>query len=296
MKHSPFLVPALLVALSAISNPTARADDIAAQARKPPTPLDRLVLEKWFTARRQRAVPPKAAAGSAGMFQIDVKLVEVQEDSDATALAIKVHPHGPALKSFWNGQSHTFTNLDCVKCHSVPKGVDPKELKWKAALGREILATWVRSAKGVKVLAAPRLAVTVGRKAFLSLKSPRKVEYFERQKNGLFALKHEMVETGVSIEATVHEEKDGNVRLKPLTVSVAAIKGREHVEGVSLPVGKPVLTTTSISTSMLSKLGKSSVISIDSPRSGRILISVRISRPTGKERVIKGGGVVRPQN
>ena len=39
---------------------------------------------------------------------------------------------------------------------------------------------------------------------------------------------------------------------------------------------KPIVTTTSIQTTLAGKLGKSSVISIDSPRGGRVLISVKV--------------------
>lgn len=228
--------------------------------------------------------PAKATAGSVEgtTFRIALKLVEVQEDADVNALAIHVHPFQKSLRPHQGDRYHTFTSLSCVQCHAL-QGPGSKEFFWKTFLiRRDLLKTWVGNTRDVKILAEPVLRVTPGRVAAVKAKSPRKVQYFQRTKNGLFVLKEERVETGISITATVQDAANGSVRLKPLSVSVTAIKGREPIEGVSLPVGKPVLTTTSISTSLLSKLGKSSVISIDSPRGGRVMISVRVSRITRK--------------
>ena len=231
----------------------------------------------------------------AKQYQIDLKLVEVKEDTDVNALAIKVHPH--PFKA-WDGRGHQFTRLDCAKCHSSQGQANSNDFFWKTFLDqRHYLKTWAGNSKGVKVLASPTLVTTAGRAANFSAKSPRKVQYFQRLKpdrfeasDGRFVLKDEKVETGISVKATVQPADDGHVRLKPLTVSVTAIKGREPIPGVTLPVGKPVLTTTSISTSVLAKLGKSSVISIDSPRGGRVLISVRVSQPVRKTTATKRVG------
>lgn len=220
-------------------------------------------------------------------YRLDFKIVEVQEETDGNALAIKVHPH-PFKR--WKGkgqQEHRFTSLSCLNCHSVPGKGDSNEFFLKSFHGNSAwLDTWVKNTKGVKILASPTLVVTAGRTASMAVGSPRKAQYFQRLKNGNFTLKEEMVETGITVKTTVQPAADGNVRLKRLTVSVAAIKGREKIPGVTLSVGKPIMTTTSISTSILSKLGKSSVISIDSPRGGRVLISVKVTVVVpGKTRV-----------
>jgi Protein of unknown function (DUF1549) len=293
MTKSRLITSALSIALAALQSPPTGAADAQNQGRPPAPPTKSTLLVDL------PGPPPrhKAAAG-ATMFNIELKLVDLKEDPGVASLAIRVHQRNAGSKSFWKGKGHPFTSLQCTQCHSLPRTKDMsdrfKRLLTEAIMKQDVdlveafkLQTWVQVAKGVNVLASPTLGVTKGRKAVFELKSPRKVEYFERRNDGLFTLKHEKLETGVAIATTVQEVKNGNVRLNPLSVAVTAVKGREEIEGVSLPVGKPVLTTTSISTSILSKLGKSSVITIDSPRGGRILISVRVRYATRAESLLQ---------
>lgn len=245
-------------------------------------------------------------------YTIELKLVEVQEDTEVSALAIKVHsvrnPIDALVRKRLRNLSgnepatqlerelmrrltldltgHSFSSLDCIRCHSAPRQGDSLHYFWKTFLDRpDALKTWVGNSKGVKVLAAPTLVVVSDHVATFNVKSPRKLQYFRQLKNGAYALEEEEVTTGITIKVAVQEAGKQKIRLKPLSVSVTAVKGRESLDGVSLDVGKPILTTTSISTSVVGKLGKSSVISIDSPRGGRVLISVKVTpvaKPRGK--------------
>jgi hypothetical protein len=94
----------------------------------------------------------------------------------------------------------------------------------------------------------------------------------------LFQLQKEMVKTGVSISYTVHDGDEGTARLDPLSISVTAIKDREKLKGVNLAIGKPIVTTASLETSLIAELGQSSIVSIESPRGGRVLIALNVRR------------------
>lgn len=232
-----------------------------------------------------KALPPAKTEGPSDGYRVEFKLVEVEEDTDVNALAIQVHPYQSALNWLTRGHDdighgfHPFTNLQCAHCHMLEGHRTSKEFFLKSLLDRrDALRTWVRSTKGVKVLASPVLAVKPDHLGTVNVKSPQKLQYFRPLKKGVFALEAEDVTTGITIQSAVQDAGEGKIRLKPLSVSVTAVKGRESLEGVELPVGKPILTTTSINTSVVSDPGKSSVISIDSPRGGRVLISVKVTR------------------
>lgn len=269
MRPTRFVAGVLLAGLFAAQ--AAGVEPPAGKPKPPPpriNPIDRFVLQKL---RKQGLAPATPE------FKLEFKLVEVQEQTGADQLAITVHPF---VKWRKQGDPHGFTSLHCVKCHTAAGTGNSSEFFWKTFLARpHDLRTWVGNSKGVKVLAMPTISVIKGQTASLEAKSPRKLQFFRQLKPGVFSLEQEEVTTGLSIKAVVQTADDGSVRLKPLTVSVTAVKGREPIKGVTLPVGKPILTTTSISTSVLSKLGTASVISIDSPRGGRVLISVKVTQP-----------------
>lgn len=218
---------------------------------------------------------PVAKSKSAKGYQLEFKLVEVREKTDVNALAINVHPH-PFLKKRGNSP-HQFTQLDCRNCHVVKGRETSNQFFLRTFLHQPgMLKTWVKNTSGVKVLASPIFLIVPNRTATVNAKSPRKIQYLKQIKTGVFTLEEEKVTTGVTIKAAVQNAGKGKFRLKPLSVSVTAIKGREPIEGVKLDVGKPIVTTTSIQTTLAGKLGKASVISIDSPRGGRVLISVKV--------------------
>lgn len=221
-----------------------------------------------------KPLPPAKSKSTKG-YQLEFKLVEVREKTDVNALAINVHPHPFFKKS--GDRRHQFTSLDCKKCHVIKGRETSNEFFWKTFVNRNsAFKTWVNNTDGVKVLASPIFLIVPNRIATVNAKSPRKIQYLKQIKTGVFTLEEEKVTTGVTIKAAVQDAGKGKFRLKPLSVSVTAIKGREPIEGVKLDVGKPIVTTTSIQTSLAGKLGKASVISIDSPRGGRVLISVKV--------------------
>ena len=233
----------------------------------------------------QPALPPTPESSKGG-YRLDFTLVEVEEDTDVTELAIRFF-HGEIQRTHPE-VGHNFTKLKCVQCHDVGQSDDPKpDFLWKTILdNRGALKTWVSDSENVSVLARPSLIVETGRTAFVDATSEESFDYLERREDGLFELKEKIVKTGISLRATVQTtDKEHQVRLNPVSVSVTAIKEREKIEGVKLPpVGRPILTTTSIETSLVAKLAESQIISIDSPRGGRVLIAVKVSKNSGRHR------------
>lgn len=252
----------------------------------------------------QRAVPDGGSVLLAGAtrndsnrtYQIAFKIVELREDTDINALAIHVHPFQKkkvSLKAITGGRYHTFTKMNCSACHSVQGQAELNQLFWNSFLNhRGALQTWVRKSQGVKVLAEPQLVTTQDRITTFVAGGERKLQYFRRLKKGIYSLEEDSVQIGISSKFKVQEAGNGTVRLNPLAVSVSAIIGREKLTGADLPAGKPIVKKVSVDTSLVTKLGKSSVISIDSPNRGRVLIFIKVSLvQPGQLRIEKRGAV-----
>lgn len=237
--------------------------------------------------QKRQQLPSPAAESGAERYRLVFTLVDVKEDTDVKSLAIKFfHPQiesGETLPF----PRHSFTKLQCVQCHDLGQTVDPTpKFFWQALLDNpDALQTWISDSKHVSIIARPpALVVKPDRTAVVDAKSEQAFDYFERREDGLFELKEDLLKTGISIRATVKTTGDRDrLRLDPIAVSVTAIKERQKIMGASLPpVGRPILTTTSIETSVLAKIGDSQIISIDSPKGGRVLIAIKITRDTAR--------------
>lgn len=213
-------------------------------------------------------------------YFIALKLVELREEANVDALAIRVHPFQDMKKphkALPRGKYHTFTKMNCAACHSVKGKSGWNRLLWDTIINdRGALQTWVGKVEGVKVLAEPQLTVAQDRVARFVAGGERKLQYLRRIKKGTYQLEEETAQIGITSKLKVQDAGNGKVRLNPLVVSVSAVVGREKLEGVALPVGKPIIKKISVDTSLVTRLGKSSVISVDSPRGGRVLISVKV--------------------
>jgi hypothetical protein len=70
------------------------------------------------------------------------------------------------------------------------------------------------------------------------------IQYFERRSDGLFELKEMELGTGLHFNITeaVEEEDKGYIRLTDIEMMMRSVVSRERIEGVNLPVGRPILS------------------------------------------------------
>jgi len=75
------------------------------------------------------------------------------------------------------------------------------------------------------------------------IESMQPIQYFERREDGLFELKEVELATGLDIEITeaTEDENKGYIELEDLVMTMRSVVKRKKIEGVSLPVGLPVL-------------------------------------------------------
>ncbi|MHC4665577.1 MAG: hypothetical protein ACYS9T_06420 [Planctomycetota bacterium] len=77
----------------------------------------------------------------------------------------------------------------------------------------------------------------------VSIESTQPIQYFERRSDGLYELKEMELRTGLHFNITeaVEEEDKGYIRLTDIEMTMRSVGSREKVEGVNLPVGRPIL-------------------------------------------------------
>jgi hypothetical protein len=78
----------------------------------------------------------------------------------------------------------------------------------------------------------------------MSIESTQPIQYFERRSDGLYKLKEMELRTGLyfNITEAVEEEDKGYIRLTDIEMTMRSVGSREKVEGVNLPVGRPILS------------------------------------------------------
>ena len=76
------------------------------------------------------------------------------------------------------------------------------------------------------------------------IESTQPIQYFERRPDGLFELKETELDTGLHFNITeaVEEEDKGYIRLTDIEMMMRTVVRRERIEGVNLPVGRPILS------------------------------------------------------
>lgn len=77
-----------------------------------------------------------------------------------------------------------------------------------------------------------------------SLEPTQPIQYFEKRADGLFVLKEMELRTGLHLNITeaAEEEDKGTIRLTDIEMTMRSVGSREKIEGVNLPVGKPILS------------------------------------------------------
>ena len=95
----------------------------------------------------------------------------------------------------------------------------------------------------INMIYSPEILLFEHSSGKVMIESKQPIQYFEKRNDGLFELKQMELETGIDLEITkaVEEEKKDDIELTDLILTIRSVKRREIIEGVNLPVGKPIL-------------------------------------------------------
>ena len=212
------------------------------------------------------------------VFQLG--LYRLNQPADADAVGIRHFPerHPPTSVTAL-GVPHTFGTLQCEQCHAETW---PRRQDGLPATVADRVIGEALTASVAQVIAEPVLSTVEGRPAQLRLQGGE-VEYFVRGANGHFRLETMQDQTGVEVQLRVSGTKAENdtrtVTVDPFEIKITTLDRREPVDGVALPVGKPVFRTFEWDATLTCHPGQLNAFTLDSPRQGRILVVVRLEMP-----------------
>jgi len=116
---------------------------------------------------------------------------------------------------------------------------------------------------GYRVLAAPKLMVSVGEQAAIGIGAT--VPYMVRRDDGSLVIEESQdIVEGVSIKVIIDKADENIVSLKKLNVRISTVVGRREIPGVPFDVGRPIIH--SMETTSALSLGPEHVAVIALPR------------------------------
>ena len=92
-----------------------------------------------------------------------------------------------------------------------------------------------------KLIYSPSIHMPDRSKSAVKINSEQPIPYFEKNKDGYFELKEIVMPTGMDIEVWANHDK-GIVDMTDIVLKIRSVQEREPLEGVNLPVGKPILS------------------------------------------------------
>jgi hypothetical protein len=122
-------------------------------------------------------------------------------------------------------------------------------------IGPGSLDSLKQNADSLDVLSAPRITTELGQASSIEISTgPVNLPYFVRTGAKTFELKESVAEArlGIRIQLTVRPVagQDDKLSVSPIKISMTTLDGREPIEGVDLDIGKPIVSTRTLETSM----------------------------------------------
>lgn len=179
----------------------------------------------------------------------------------------------------------------------------------------DALNQWLRTLAEhcrVDVLSRPQVRAWFGLSAsFEIVNSPQNVAYLVRTGERSFELKEMVPETPLGIRVTLTPQRvtgeSEKIEIAPLHVSITTIDGRESLTGLDADVGKPIVSTRSLQSSLTLVHGQPSMVLLPGPpgRQAILFLTARsigppvqpgevFSDPAAGERAIRERGKALP--
>jgi hypothetical protein len=131
---------------------------------------------------------------------------------------------------------------------------------------------------GVEMVAAPKVTSVFGQGFAVAMNPSEGVEYFEKQADGSYRVQKSGVETGLAIgSALIERGPSERVILHDFEVTVSTITDREPIEGTSLDIGKPIVTTRIFKKTFSIKPGLKYGLRIYFEKYGTLLVQIQLN-------------------
>jgi hypothetical protein len=269
-----------------VFNPSHKKDPEAMYKRRLPYGLAAAVLLAGAaSADDPKPLPPAPASGQASRgeeerpreYVFNIGLYRLKHGPADGSAGINFHPQRQSPTAGYAARvPHAFGSLSCEQCHTVSL-LTPAEDGWTGTLGDRVVGEAL-TASVAEVIAEPVLSTTEGTPAQLRLQGGE-VEYFVREGESQFRLERVKDQSGVEVKLSVAGAECENDTLNvtvPFEIRITTLDERQAIEGVELPVGKPVFRTFEWDAALTCHPGQMNAFTLDSPRQGRILVVVRL--------------------
>ena len=134
----------------------------------------------------------------------------------------------------------------------------------------------------IQRIASPSLAVRMPETFQVYVGSETPIQYFAGRPDGLFELRSLAAKTGISLSGRVEKGESGTIILPNLTLTSSLVGKRMPLEGVSLDVGEPIVTTDVLQTAISLMPGRDCGIVLTSKGVGCFLIRLRVEKTEAK--------------
>lgn len=195
------------------------------------------------------------------------------------ALARSTSPQtiAEALQSDQAGDlARSISALDSVSGEIISPAprLTSKDDKWEA------LRDEIASDPQARIISAPTLSVIEKQEATVYVASQAVFEYLVPLGDKTFEARNtEPQELGIRLSLVVNPaDEEEAVVLSPLQVEVTSLDGREPVKGLGLDVGKPIVSTRSIKTSLPIRFGEERMLPIPSGPNKAAVVILRVER------------------
>jgi hypothetical protein len=105
-------------------------------------------------------------------------------------------------------------------------------------------------------LATPKIAVWAGQPWQIRIGGTENYQYMQRIEDERFQLREIELETGLELAGRLEQGGGGAALFDPLTLTLRSIQGREPLLGVTLNIGKPVVTSDEVTHAIRMMIGR----------------------------------------
>lgn len=128
----------------------------------------------------------------------------------------------------------------------------------------------------IKMISSPNIVRKSEQPVRIKISSEQPFQYMIKQEDGFFELKEMPLPVGLDIDVCSKNEKGGFFEVSSLVLTLRTVTEREHVAGVNLPIGRPLLHTSQYSLRMFLHEDKSYGIMLRLPGNGVIVIRMEL--------------------
>jgi hypothetical protein len=128
----------------------------------------------------------------------------------------------------------------------------------------------------IKMIASPNIVRKSKQTTRMKISAEQPFQFLTRREDGLFELNEIPLPVGLDVEICTENKSGDFFLVSPMELILRTVTEREHISGVNLPIGRPLLHTSKYTLHMYLDEDKSYGILLRLPGSGVIVIRLEL--------------------